>query len=752
MDSERTQQQSTEQKIKSKDLSRQRSQPPADIPGYQTRRFLGSGAYGEVWVALDQNTGRQVAIKFYTHRSGLDLGLLKGEVEKLVFLSADRYVVQLLDVGWDADPPYYVMEFIENGSLEDHLRRNGPMPVGEAVELFREVVTGLLHSHNKGVLHCDLKPANVLLDQDNKPRLADFGQSRLSHEQSPALGTLFYMAPEQASLEAVPDARWDVYALGALFYCMLTGEAPHRSDNAVSEIDSQPHLEDRLVRYREFLARSAAPSRHAKLRGMDRSLAQIIDRCLVIDPEQRYANVQSVLDALMRRDAERDRRPLLILGLLGPLLFLLVALTFGWRGYSRAVEDSNRMLFLSAKESNGFAADFVAEAVARRIEGYFRLTEEFANMPEVRAEVSKLKSEIAELQTKLVDPNLSDSERHSLRQLMTHHPARQALATLVENRLKESVRPEIASWFVTNERGVHLAAVFDTPADESPVGGHFAYRSYFSGLPDDLPAGTQVAADQHITDTYLSAEFKSSATNAWKVAVSSPIYIDGEFSGIAALTVELGRLGELLGQEQSKRRFNVLVEGRTSDRRGVILQHPLFSEILGASLTRRSTHSDAAFDAQAKLPDEFSEDVRYRVDLDHWDPDQPYQDPLGQHPQGGDFQHAWIAAKRVVALDRRTADDEIEQIETGLVVLVQEELRSAIAPVKQLGDWLFKLGLFALGVLTSVILLLWFFVARAVRDPDERVRKLGGAVTNTTSLHNMETVELPNVNANAKNP
>ncbi len=131
-----------------------------------------------------------MAIKFYAHRGGLDWSLLSREVEKLAFLFADRYVVQLLDVGWDAEPPYYVMEYLERGSLEDLLRREGRLAVEQAVELFRDVAVGLVHAHGKGVLHCDLKPANVLLDQDTKPRLADFGQSRLSHEQTPALGTL----------------------------------------------------------------------------------------------------------------------------------------------------------------------------------------------------------------------------------------------------------------------------------------------------------------------------------------------------------------------------------------------------------------------------------------------------------------------------------------------------------------------------------------------------------------------------------
>ena len=72
---------------------------------------------------MDRNTGRQVAVKFYQHRGGVDWAMLSREVEKLVLLSTDRYVVQLLDVGWQADPPYYVMEYIEQGSLEQRIQR-----------------------------------------------------------------------------------------------------------------------------------------------------------------------------------------------------------------------------------------------------------------------------------------------------------------------------------------------------------------------------------------------------------------------------------------------------------------------------------------------------------------------------------------------------------------------------------------------------------------------------------------------------
>src|SRR5262245_6378238 len=159
------------ERAQARDLSLRGVRPPVKVPGYEQEQFLGHGAYGEVWVAVNRNSGRKVAIKFYTRRGGTDWAALAREVEKLRYLFSDRYVVQLFEVGWESDPPYYVMEYMEHGSLED-LLRTGPLSAHDAVHYFRDVAVALVHAHNKGILHCDLKPGNILIDHDRRPSTA----------------------------------------------------------------------------------------------------------------------------------------------------------------------------------------------------------------------------------------------------------------------------------------------------------------------------------------------------------------------------------------------------------------------------------------------------------------------------------------------------------------------------------------------------------------------------------------------------
>lgn len=695
-----TQQQSSDDEQRSRQLSLKHNRPPIEIPGYKSERFLGAGAYGEVWVGLDKNTGRRVAIKFFAHRHGVDWSLLSREVEKLVFLSADRYVVQLMEVGWDSEPPYYVMEYIESGSLEDLLRDTGPLPLADAVEMFREICVGLSHAHGKGVLHCDLKPANILLDQDHRPRLADFGQSRLSSDQTPALGTLFYMAPEQADLAAVPDVRWDVYALGAIFHCILVGEPPHRSPEVANELESATDLPDRLARYRHAIQTAPPPQAHRRVHGIDRTLSEIIERCLAVNPDDRYANVQEIISALAQRQLARQRRPLIALGFVFPLLMLLVMAFFGWRGYQNAVVDTERLATDHAAENNAFAARLAAQQVAGEVADLFQIADDEANRrPVFREAFEPVRNH--ELLAKLADPEADPQQIKAWRQEFFADKRRLALDDYLRRRLEKHQRnPRLASIFVLDGEGTQVAAVFADGQPAGSVGRNLAFRSYFHGGPVDLNPRMRVSESlQPVTKTHLSNVFQSSTTGLWKVAVATPIREgsngDSQAIGMFVITINLSDLEFLqLVQQDARERFAALVDGRDGEHQGLILQHPLFDEL--------SQQGKA-------LPDSFRS-LRVPLDENGELNDKRYRDPLGESEFGKAYEGLWIAS----AVPVRLAG---EKNRSGLVVLVQEDYLEVTGPVRQLASRLAREGVLALLVVLLVTALLWYAVLRLVREP-----------------------------------
>ncbi|MGQ9576726.1 MAG: protein kinase domain-containing protein [Thermoguttaceae bacterium] len=711
--------QADSQRRRSLELSLPRGRPPAEVPGYDLERPLGQGAYGEVWVGTEKNTSRRVAVKFYSHRGGLDWSLLTREVEKLAFLFADRYVVQLIGVGWDADPPYYVMEYLEHGSLADRLR-NGPLPVAEAVELFREVAVGLVHAHGKGVLHCDLKPANVLLDQDGKPRLADFGQSRLSHEQVPTLGTLFYMAPEQADLKAVPDARWDVYALGALLYCMLTGNPPHRTNKEVELLERTADLEERLAIYRRMIRQAPPPAEHRRLAQVDRALAEIIDRCLAPDPARRYPNVQAVLDALDARQARRAFRPMMVLGAVGPASLLLVVSVFAWQGFSIALRRSEQALTKRALENNRLTALYVAGIASKELQRRCEAVEQVAASEPLRKAIAQTvaRPPLAPLLEALSDPTRSEAELAPLREQFRQHPDRQRFQKEFEALIPPWMRPphqegaeqadEVASWFFCDAHGISTAR---TPESKT-IGRNYAWRSFFHGGDRDLEPTWRPEAPPQRRTTQLSAVFRSQASNHWIVAVSTPVWdpeptgpgSSGKFLGVVALTVRVNRFVNLKGDENQ---FAVLVDLRPGDHTGMILQHPLYDRLL-------QTHN--------LLPDRLQ---RYRLapeDLPLRDQTKrDYRDPLAADPEGGAYDRHWLAWMEPVSV--RDGDQ-------GWGVIVQEAYQSAIGQtLAELRSKLIGYGLAAVAMVVLVLVSLWSLAFRLLSEaaPWKAGALVGGA-------------------------
>ncbi len=727
MTSEPTEFQNPEELRRARQLSLQSTRPPGEAPGYEVQRCLGTGAYGEVWVATDRVTGRRVAIKFYLHRGGLDWTLLSREVEKLVFLSADRYVVQLLDVGWHAEPPYYVMEYIENGSLDDLLNQRGTLPPEDAVAMFREIAVGLTHAHDKGVLHCDLKPANILLDQDRRPRLADFGQSRLSHEQTPALGTLFYMAPEQADLNALPDARWDVYALGAILYCLLTGSPPYRDDESLRRLDGTGDLAERLACYRRWLVDSPPPDLHRYVPGVDRALADIVDRCLAVNPARRYANAQMVLDALEARDRARRRRPLLILGLVGPLLLLAIMALFSWRAFTAAVGRSEQMVKEQAYRANDFAAKFVAKSFEAELGDHFSRLEQEASLPEFLTEFRRVLD--SETLRAINDPATPAERLQALRAEFLGEPARQKFKVNLEERLARvsgsapASTSKFASIFVTDAVGTWVAGVYIEEGVAGPIGENFSWRTYFRGGQKDAPPQPPGAPPQHIEATHLSAAFKSSTTKKWKVAVSTPVYDRTEaapkFLGILAVTFNVGDFAVFRTRHAPPDYFAVLIDNRPGDRQGTVLQHPLFQE------------QPPEQDYQVPLPQ------LHRLATE---PVYDYLDPLARAPGGEAYRGDWIAATQPIRLPSRNQMHNGQRNDTDLLVLVQVSARAATSPVNQLGRRLALDAAAALAVVVLVVIALWAVVFRISGDRAGRGGGKPHALLEPTPPHDLTTL------------
>ena len=700
----------------SKQLSLEATTPPAEVPGYQLQQFLGAGAFGQVWTGRDLNTGRSVAVKFFLHRSGVNWSLLNREVKNLVQMSADRHVVQVLGVGWESDPPYYIMEYVAGGSLEDLLRRRKVIPIDEATELFRKICVGLNHCHSKGVLHCDLKPANILLGEDDEPRLADFGQSRMSHDQTPSLGTLFYMAPEQADLESTPDSSWDVYAVGAIIYRMLTGNPPYRTEQVMNDMNTAGSLPQRLSRYREAIESTPPPTEHLKKSGMDRALARIVSRCLAVDPKQRYANVQQILQDLIRRELARERKPLMLLGIVGPLLLLMVSSLFAMRTIDRATEGQKEALRDVAAERNKLTVRLAAKNLENEISRYFELTQdESQNADFVRQlkatlndpSLSKLRNELVSAKTSLG----VEKEKTPIRERLLDSPERIKLDAILSKRLKRyrnassagSLR--LATMFVTDRYGTIISIAYDPPVERArnSAGRNYAYRTYFHGGQEDLDRSTPIDSIKSLSGTFahMSAPFTSSATDLWKVAISLPIYFTEDHSrpdAVFVVTINLGDF-QLLQSEQGSNQVVALLDARMGEQRGTVLQHPLLE-------SRDASGRKLA--PVGKLPSELMSQILMGND------NVDYKDPVADAPDGGSYAGPWIASMQPVALPLPPADDAktTEAAEGDLLVLVQYRLSKVFSPIDQMRKTLLWEGAAALLSILIIALTLWFFVRR----------------------------------------
>src|SRR4051812_968123 len=208
------------------------------------RGFLGEGARKAVYLAHDERLDRDVAVALIETR-GLDvagLGRIRDEAQAMARLGSHPNIVTVHDFGREGDVAYIVSEYMARGAIADLLDEAGGrgLPIADATRLARQVAAALEHAHRAGLVHRDVKPANVFLNEDGHARLGDFGvalavdRPRVTAEGG-IVGTLDYMPPEQA-LGGTVDARSDLYSLGAMLYELVCGRPPFRGDDMVAVV------------------------------------------------------------------------------------------------------------------------------------------------------------------------------------------------------------------------------------------------------------------------------------------------------------------------------------------------------------------------------------------------------------------------------------------------------------------------------------------------------------------------------------
>jgi len=270
--------------------------PGQTISFYEVLGLLGAGAMGEVYRARDTRLGREVALKVLPGEFADDeepLRRFEREACTLASLSHQN-VAHVYGLDRVGDTCFIAMELVPGEDLAARLAR-GALPIGEALDVARQIATGLESAHEAGVIHRDLKPANVILTPGGMLKLLDFGLAKpirfgtadaslQATEAGRVLGTPAYMAPEQARGQPV-DKRVDVWAFGCVLYECLTGRRAFAGDT-VSDV-----LAAVLEKEPDFSRLPAATPAHVR---------ELLGRCLDKDPRTRLRDVGEVRIALAR--------------------------------------------------------------------------------------------------------------------------------------------------------------------------------------------------------------------------------------------------------------------------------------------------------------------------------------------------------------------------------------------------------------------------------------------------------------------
>ncbi|MCS7167918.1 MAG: serine/threonine-protein kinase [Gemmatales bacterium] len=205
------------------------------IPGYLLLEKLGEGAMGAVYKAKQISVDRLVAIKILKPALAENRGYIQRFLReaKIAAQLSSNNIVQAIDAGVAGRIYYFVMEYVEGRTIKEELNSGRVFDEKEAIEIGLQVAQALEHAHRRGLVHRDVKPANIIVTREGIVKLADLGLARHCRdleldklEKGLTIGTPFYIAPELIQLKTEPDIRADIYSLGATLYHMVTGQPP----------------------------------------------------------------------------------------------------------------------------------------------------------------------------------------------------------------------------------------------------------------------------------------------------------------------------------------------------------------------------------------------------------------------------------------------------------------------------------------------------------------------------------------------
>jgi|tagenome__1003787_1003787.scaffolds.fasta_scaffold20940729_2 serine/threonine protein kinase len=257
---------------------------------YTGAQPIGRGGMGEIYRATDTTLGRAVAIKVLDQRYAEDEAVRQRftrEALAVARLSGNPSIVTIYDVGEYRERPYIVMEYLAGGSLQERIKQ-GPVPPGQALEWLEQAAAALDAAHREGVIHRDVKPANLLLDRHERMHVADFGIASAAGLDSltqtgTVLGTASYLSPEQAKGERTTPAS-DLYSLAVVAFELLTGRRPFEGDSMAAE--AAAHVTGEI------------PSVCEVNPEMPCELDPVFARALAKDPARRYRSAAEFVAAL----------------------------------------------------------------------------------------------------------------------------------------------------------------------------------------------------------------------------------------------------------------------------------------------------------------------------------------------------------------------------------------------------------------------------------------------------------------------